>query len=85
MGTEVKVYPYTALDNIDEESEEECEDDIVIKVSGVTPTIPEEMLRMVFESKHKSGGGKIANIEVDFQKGEALLTYADSEGWLKVK
>ena len=56
------------------------EDPFKVKITGLTSPFEEDMLAMFFENKRRSGGGDIENIESDPGKGQAFITYVNSEG-----
>lgn len=56
-----------------------------IKVSGVSASLPREMLRFYFENKARSGGGPVSDIADDFEdKGVVFVTFEDHEVAKKV-
>lgn len=52
-----------------------------IQVSGIDwDRIKEEILKMYFRNKHRSGGGDILEIMPDKELGQAVITFASGEG-----
>ena len=54
--------------------------DRTILVRGIAPTTEKEVLRLFFQSKRRSQGGKIDNIVYTKSKGEATITFQKREG-----
>ena len=52
----------------------------MVKVSGVSASIPEEMLELFFESSKRSGGGDIRSIDMFILTEAAIITFEESEG-----
>ena len=56
----------------------------MVKVSGVSANIPEEMLELFFESSKRSGGGDIRNIDKFTLLEAAIITFEESEGKFEI-
>ena len=56
----------------------------MVKVSGVSASIPEEMLELYFESTKRSGGGDIRNIDMFKLIEAAIITFEESEGMFQL-
>ena len=54
--------------------------DRTVLVRGISPTTEKEVLRIFFQSKRRSQGGKIDNIVYTKSKGEATITFQKREG-----
>ena len=83
-GSVVTVSPHTVepKDTAAQNTSNTSEEDIVVKVTGITPDMSEEMLSLYFEHERKSGGGDIKEFDVDYQKGEAVVTFENPTGLL---
>ena len=58
--------------------DEEDEEELVVEVTDFKPSTSEEMLRMYFENRRKSGGGDIKTWERDAKTGAFIkFTYED--------
>jgi len=55
----------------------------VIHVSGIPPTMNEDILTLWFESK-KHGGGEIESVDLDSENGTAIITYVEEEGRCRI-
>ena len=53
----------------------------VVSVKGFKPTTTEDVLELYFDDEDV-GGGPIANIDINVQQGEALITFQDPDGKL---
>lgn len=52
-----------------------------VQVSGIDwDVIKEEILKMYFRNKHRSGGGDILEIMADKELGRAVITFASGKG-----
>ena len=56
----------------------------MVKISGVSASIPEEMLELFFESSKRSGGGDIRNIDMFRLVEAAIITFEESEGMFQI-
>ena len=56
----------------------------MVQVSGVSASIPEEMLELFFESSKRSGGGDIRNINMFTLTEAAIITFEESEGMFEI-
>ena len=54
--------------------------DRTVLVRGIALTTEKEVLRLFFQSKRRSQGGKIDNIVYTKSKGEATITFQKREG-----
>ncbi|XP_064602045.1 protein mono-ADP-ribosyltransferase PARP14-like [Liolophura sinensis] len=54
-----------------------------LKVSGLIPSVNEEMLELYFENEKKSGGGNTTKIQM-MEQGSALVTFQEEEVCLRV-
>lgn len=52
-----------------------------MSVKGFKPTMTEDVLELYFDDEDV-GGGPIANIDINVQQGEALITFQDPDGKL---
>lgn len=62
-----------------------------IEVTGLTPSITNQILQRFFSKKKRSGGGPIENIDFDESDDKARITFHSQEGrcmayfeWFKV-
>ncbi|XP_033729448.1 formin-like protein 5, partial [Pecten maximus] len=63
-----------------EEDEEEDEESLgMIKVTGISPQTTEESLTYFFESKRKSGGGDIEDVDFRKESAMAIITFEKPE------
>ena len=52
----------------------------MVKISGVSQNISEEMLELYFENTRKTGGGEIKSIDMLPSMQAAIITFADTAG-----
>ena len=52
----------------------------VISVSGIKGTTPEEVVKMFFENKKRSGGGPVKHLHYQPTEGRATITFHREEG-----
>ena len=50
-----------------------------IEVRGIPSDASEDIVRMFFENRKRSGGGEVKNVSLD-KKGTAVITFYDAEG-----
>ena len=58
---------------------ERCEISRKVLVSNITKLYDEQALQFYFESKRRSGGGTVTNVEL-LGNGEARISFADCAG-----
>lgn len=51
-----------------------------ILVSGLPKDVLKEDLRIYFQNSNTSGGGDIASIEIDDERGEAKVEFVEASG-----
>ena len=51
-----------------------------IRVLGLPPDYDQEMVTMYFESKRKSGGGRVEEVQFEEDTGAFLVTFGDING-----
>ena len=51
----------------------------VVRVSGIDSRTSKDFLSLLFESRHRSGGGEIDDLEYDQEEGLAIITFTDAE------
>ena len=51
-----------------------------ILVKNFLPAIDEDMLELFFESKKKSGGGPIKNVQLNREKSWAVVEFCEADG-----
>jgi len=70
-------------DDVDENTveEDDCtdENDIIIIVSGISPSTSEDAVENYFENSRRSGGGEISNVHYTAD-GEAIITFLEVKG-----
>ena len=55
-----------------------------VKISGIPQNTSKEMITMYFENKKRSGGGTLAVLEYQKEKGKAVIKFDNSEDGLEV-
>ena len=53
-----------------------------ILVSGIKQTTDEEVLKLFFENRRRSGGGPVQNVDYRKSTGRAVITFYDDKGIL---
>ena len=52
----------------------------MVKITGIRPELPQELLELFFESSKRSGGGIIKSIDIWLPVQTVIITFEDEEG-----
>ena len=69
----------TALNDIYEGLDRESCQPKAVKVSGISSEMSKELLRLVFENRHVTGGGDIEHLEYDDKDGTAVIMFQEAD------
>ena len=68
----------TALSDIYKGLDRESCQPKAVKVSGISSEMSKELLSLLFENRHKTGGGDIEHLEYDDKDGTAVITFEEA-------
>ena len=55
-----------------------------IEVQGIPSEASEEVIRLFFENKKRSGGGEVKNVSLDKEEGTAVITFYNADGMFNI-
>ncbi len=50
-----------------------------VQVQGIRSGTPEELLQLLFENRHRTGGGGIETLDYDAEEGIAIIIFKDAD------